>query len=457
MDPTTFDTEWEGCIYADHPSNPHYQLTPDELRSMQFEGLPIRVEHDDGQDVGRVLSAQVTPDGRAYVKAALFNTPAGWACHTLMKEGDLSQLSLKHGIFADGSLQAMEVSLVKEGARPRTDIYPNTKKKSVSAAPRYLGGAGRGDAGTSVMASAGEAAASFPPAAEGAPNAAAADAAAVVAEKRKRDEETGRFVGAGEPAAKEARSSLPGVLESVAGLVMKDHPDQVKALYGSVEQLLQTLAEKEQQVGSLRQEREAIEAQLKEHQSKTASLTKDQTEQIVRTLKSVYSKMLNHTLGDEPAAALQKALADPQVTAALHPMVVCASKWDEYAAHQGAAAAHNELAAMKDRVAKLSGALGQYAAMGGQQAAPPQPQAVSVAASAGVVPVWSSPPFGGLAAAAAAAPPPAAPMVAVEASAPSDWRTSYPALAGLKSYSDSAHSMRVAASDFSRNVAAPKQ
>lgn len=432
---TTFDAEWEGCIYADQPSNPHYQLTPEELRSMRFEGLPIRVEHDEEQDVGRVLSAQVTPDGRAYVKAALFNTPAGWACHTLMKEGDLRQLSLKHGIHQDGRVEAIEVSLVKEGARPRTDIY----QKSSSARRDYLGVPAARRA-TSVMASASEAVPQTTDA-PAAPEAAAAAAAA--AEKRKRDEETGRFVS-GEPASKEARpASLPEVLESVAGLVAKDHPDHVKALYGSVETLLQTLAEKEKEKQVLREERAAFETQLKEHQSKTASLTKDQTEQIVRTLKSVYSKMLNHTLGDEPAAALQKALADPQVTAALHPMVVCASKWDEYAARAGQEAAVNELTAAKERVAALSRTLGQYGAMGGQQAQ--QPATVAASAPAAVAPTWS-------------APPAAAPMVAVEASAPMMGfdLSKYPALQGLESYDKTAHKMKINPGDFERKFTAPK-
>jgi hypothetical protein len=98
---------FEGCVYAEHPEDQHYRLNVDDLRSMQLTGLPVRVEHQPEQDVGRVVSAQVTPDGRAYIRYSLADNPAGWACQELITGGSLQQLSLKHAVYPDGSSALM--------------------------------------------------------------------------------------------------------------------------------------------------------------------------------------------------------------------------------------------------------------------------------------------------------------------------------------------------------------
>ena len=52
--PSTF----HGCIYSTRPDDPHFQLSDEDLRSLQPQlvGLPVRVEHST-RDVGRITES----------------------------------------------------------------------------------------------------------------------------------------------------------------------------------------------------------------------------------------------------------------------------------------------------------------------------------------------------------------------------------------------------------------
>jgi len=170
MPPQTF----KACIYGDQPQQDFLHLSTADLRSLKLKDLPIRVEHFDGQDVGRVTESHVTPDGRAYVTYELFETPAGWACGELITAGRLGQTSLKHLQLADGSKHAVEVSLVRQGARPGTNIYPD------DSVTDYLNAA---DANASSAAGLAAVAASGLVVNPAAPSLPMADAAAVAAQQ----------------------------------------------------------------------------------------------------------------------------------------------------------------------------------------------------------------------------------------------------------------------------------
>lgn len=125
--------EFGGTIYDWNapdapPPGSWYHLTPDDLAGMpSIIGLPVRIEHDEGSEVGKITAFDVS-GGRATVRYRLRNDEVGRLARTLIKKRSMKQLSLRHTEFkrkSDGKVlfrEGVEVSLVGEGARPRTDI-----------------------------------------------------------------------------------------------------------------------------------------------------------------------------------------------------------------------------------------------------------------------------------------------------------------------------------------------
>lgn len=116
------DEFFSGCIYGPDPEDDFYRLSPEDLRCMQLVGLPIRIEHKN-TDCGKVVDSWVSPEGRAYVRWRFADTPTGWGLAKLVREGKVCELSLKHVEYDDGTKEALEVSVVEQGARPDTFIH----------------------------------------------------------------------------------------------------------------------------------------------------------------------------------------------------------------------------------------------------------------------------------------------------------------------------------------------
>jgi hypothetical protein len=126
------NTFW-GCIY-DSPvgrgaiPGPR-DLTIDEIKSMNLIGLPIRVEHQEG-DVGRVIDCRIDPlTGKTEVCFELSTSPSGIAARSMIQNESIRQLSLKHLVYPNRVMVPEEVSLCIKGARPQTDVYKTKNYK----------------------------------------------------------------------------------------------------------------------------------------------------------------------------------------------------------------------------------------------------------------------------------------------------------------------------------------
>ena len=118
-------SSFQGCIYADTPKDPHYQLSGAELRALQphIVGLPVRVEHG-AKNIGKVTAAWMDEAGHAHVRWDMEDGVRGWGLSKLIDDGSVTELSLKHAAYPDGRLRPIEVSVCERGARPGTRIVP---------------------------------------------------------------------------------------------------------------------------------------------------------------------------------------------------------------------------------------------------------------------------------------------------------------------------------------------
>lgn len=137
-------SRFRGCIYSTTPSDPHFQLSPESLRLLepQLVGLPVRVEHCE-RGIGKITGSWIDDAGRAFVEWEMDDDVRGWGASKLINVGSVSQLSLKHAVYEDGSLRAIEVSLCEKGARPDTDITARLDSASgtfepFAAASKYI-------------------------------------------------------------------------------------------------------------------------------------------------------------------------------------------------------------------------------------------------------------------------------------------------------------------------------
>jgi len=92
-----------GCIYdapvSDHAIPSEVDLTVSEISAMQFIGLPVRIEHHEG-DIGRVIDSRTDPtSGRTEVCFELDRTPRGITARSMIQKGAIRQLSLKHLVY----------------------------------------------------------------------------------------------------------------------------------------------------------------------------------------------------------------------------------------------------------------------------------------------------------------------------------------------------------------------
>jgi hypothetical protein len=111
-----------GCIY-DAPDGSTNDLTVSQIMAMRFKGLPLRIEHHEG-DIGRVVDSKTDPiTGRTEVCFELTTDYGAITARQQIEKGVIKQLSLKHLVYPGNRLVPVEVSLCIQGARPRTDVY----------------------------------------------------------------------------------------------------------------------------------------------------------------------------------------------------------------------------------------------------------------------------------------------------------------------------------------------
>ena len=260
-----------GCVYNDEPEDDFFKLTPEDLKGMQLTGLPIRVEHHE-TDSGEVVDSWVSDDGKAYVKWRFSDNPRGWGLAKLVRDGKVCELSLKHAEFGDGTKEAMEVSVVERGARPRTFIHrgkpvkyicaslrfkdaPTMAATEQAAAPRYYE---RNPDGT--FAPVNIAPAPTQQVAATAVAAAPAAPAAVVGEKRPAEAAPEAPVAdaSAQQQQLDPRRAKVAKLAQVAEKILPMIPDQElsMSLVGSISDIIEAATEQEKEIHSLKKDRQ---------------------------------------------------------------------------------------------------------------------------------------------------------------------------------------------------------
>lgn len=122
---------FRGCVYANPAKNAQEagerDLTIDELLQMKLVGLPIRVEHGKRAKVGTIKSSKTdAATGYTTVDMEFDDTVEAHVAAALIEKGRIKELSLCHDVYTDNSKVPVEVSLVEEGARPNTIIFPDS-------------------------------------------------------------------------------------------------------------------------------------------------------------------------------------------------------------------------------------------------------------------------------------------------------------------------------------------
>lgn len=318
--------KFSGCVYGPRPADTLYVIESDELFDMDLVGLPIRVEHMDHQDVGRVTSYTPTPDGRGYVEFEVSDDAAGWVCADLIRQGRLGELSLKHSQDIDGrNKRPIEVSLVARGARPGTKVYPCRPK----ARRDYISGGP--PARVAIMASSadlGAQAAAMEDAARKIRESMAAGAQGQAPAQAQEEQDQGakraRDAAEQEEAAKRARGAdgrfsppaAPAVdeqkeydISSILDRASSDirDSDVTKQLYGAVSHLMRTIDAKQTEV-----------EKLQKIATESKGSTKTMAKQIATVLDGIYRRHANTHFDDKSADILGEAMMQfPQLGAAL--------------------------------------------------------------------------------------------------------------------------------------------
>lgn len=140
MPPPSPTPTFKGCFYPHAPVQraSYRDLTRNELSSFittgRFDGLPVVVEHDESNVVGRVDRAYIDSSGSAHCEFSAIGDPQRVAEITeRIRSRQLSEMSLHHvlsvidvdgGITVDPDrpIRLKEISLTKKGARRGTNV-----------------------------------------------------------------------------------------------------------------------------------------------------------------------------------------------------------------------------------------------------------------------------------------------------------------------------------------------
>jgi len=390
-----------GVVYdcAHPPKDRKFLLTLAELQSLteQLAGVPVRIEHEPGRDVGRVTSARLEA-GRLVVDWLLDDTPAGWTSARIIEKGIAPELSLQHAVYSDGTVKPLEVSIVQAGAR----------KGCAIATGEYLPASGTGY----IMASAAPATdAPMPP-----PEAADPPASAPAPP------------ASDEPPAKRAKN-FETPMDFVNDIKDKvGDADTLQTILDYIAENMDSHVRTQQENAALRQAKELLEQSQKAHVESSKTVVRD----IVDCLSSIYQNFGSASMEAPHKEKLTSLLSDNvEAREALRPLLVAASAMGHLKAAVAGANANAAFEAASKKIADLSQKL--IAARGMTSHNAPAP----------VAPQWTAAP--------AAAPAPT-PVVAVAASAvhPADTFT-VPAILKTMPYGVGGVG-RVTKGDFSRKM-----
>jgi len=351
------------------PTSERYHLTDAQLRSLaaSMQDVPVRLEHG-GRDVGRV--ARAAYDGRALtVDWELDDNTRGWATEKLIVMGVAPELSLSHLILdrQSGAVKPLEVSIVREGARPGCAIESKDYK-----APELQ------HSNAVVMASATDAAPAIEP-----PAAAPAEAQEPAA--------------GSEPAAKRARYTSPSEivkdLSSKLDLQNSTHVEVIESIANYLADEYETKALTENEMKMLRQAKDTLEQGLKSRDESSKHVVGD----IVETLSQLFQVFANGQQLAHKDKLIAALSSNPELRESMQPLVVAASAIHQRTAATVAAIGAKRLETVLEQLGRAEARLG--AVRGLAPAAP-------VAAAAAVAPNWTVPAAAEVVAASAAAPPP---------------------------------------------------
>lgn len=385
------DMFFTGCIYNDEPDDDFYKLTPDDLKNMRLIGLPIRVEHHD-TDTGEVVDSWVSDEGKAFVRWRFSDDPRGWALSKLVRDGRVCELSLKHAEFEDGSKEAMEVSVVERGARPRTFIHRGQPVKYICASLRFKDDPmataedsrlyKRNHDGTFAEVSATVAAAAPPP------ENTTPDAPPQAEEAPKRPAETEQLDPRRAKVAK-----LAEVAEKLLPLI-SDH-DLSSSLVGSISDIIQATMEQENVITTLKQQNTSMVAESEKIKSRDKTLARE----IVDGITSLWGDLTLPAMDDDKKNVMLRVYEqNPDFAHASQQLIVAASKVGAMKQAISGAEQKTQLQTMQDLLRKAQAQIG---AIGHMQGAPP-----TTAPAPSWVPV-SAPVVTAVAASAKEHPPPA--------------------------------------------------
>jgi hypothetical protein len=377
----------KGVVYntANPPSDPFFQLTNEDIVSLmnQAVGLPIRVEHET-HDVGRVVAA--TFNGvDAVVEWEFSENASGWTAEKLVELQQIKELSLKHVAYENGNKKPLEVSLVRKGARPATQIMSEQYKGPNETT---------GKEDKIVMAS--ETAAATPVA----PVPAVAVSAEVAAPPHV---ELVPQAASDEPSAKRGKFETP--LEFINNISTRINDGETMQLVADyIAQGLEANIANEHEIKSLKEAKAILEQAQVAHVGASKNVVGD----IAKVLTDIFSQFAQDTqISEESKNAFMDTMS--KNTAAMEfvrPILVAASAIHQVAAKNNESKHNVELEKTKARLATLTDQMGAARKMLPTACAPavhpgwttmpapafePAPQQVMVAASGAHV--SAPPPF----------------------------------------------------------------
>jgi len=357
-----------GILYdaARPPADQHFKLSREALESLaaQLNGIPIRIEHTTADEqprlnrlrnVGKVTRAWF--DGSVLgVDWVLDDTTAGWSSERLIETGVAPELSLQHAVFGDGSVQPVEVSLVRKGARDGCAILAAPYKCSEqpgSIQPTLVMASAAADVPPPAVAAA-------EPVAEAAPPAAAPMATDEPSAKRKRFDTPMDFV-----------NDIQSKITDTATL---------QTVLDYIGETIESNVAVQNEVKTLREAKELLEQSQKAHVESSKNVVRD----IVDALSAMYQNFGAISMDGAHKDKLATLLSENvEAREALRPILVAASAISNLRAAAATANSNAAVQAAAEKISKLSQQL-----MAGRNMTS---AAVQPVAAPAVAPQWMQP------------------------------------------------------------------
>jgi len=388
---------YQGCIYSTRPNDPHYQLSRDELASIdsQLKGLPVRVEHCD-KSIGKILRSWIDESGRSFVEWEMDDDVRGWGASKLINVGAVAQLSLKHEVYPDGTVRAIEVSICEQGARPDTDITARVDASSgvvepFAAATKYI------TPGQPVLVAASS---------REMDQELVAKAAAIVAEAMQKQSDTAAAAAAAETAApapvaqvahtepesnkrpresddnetrrKKVQTDAERLMKSAELAAATMEPADADALISSLRDVIGNQVNSEKVIGVTQVQLAEMLAKANEQKTTHKDLAKD----IVEGIVTLWGELTpDRTVTASDRQFMQDVYeSNPRFAILSQPMVIAASSLAKRGVERKATDLEIKLAETRSLVGMMSSQLNAFGNMGADPAPPTAPRWVEPAA-----------------------------------------------------------------------------